>query len=398
MPPAALREWFDRALSITHASYRDAADAFEALVRCAGCPSSETRRTALGALATTWRLRGADRDVPESDEPEAEIEAEAEAEPEANRLFAAASTPVIQDAWPATQPVVPIVHQAVTPIVHEPVVPIVQQPVAPIVHQPVVPVVHEPVAPIAHQPVVPVVHQPAAPIAHQPIAPVERVPFDMSSDDDSAFGEISAAAPAQWPKIATAAAVVVLVLGGTIMMWRGSQSAPAAAPVAAPAPVDTRSQPARPAQPSTVDNVAERPAPPPAPTSVIPQAVAPIALPPTAAPPVAAAPVVDRAARTKPVVPTPTRPAVPVPAPRAAKAATPPPVVLTGIANFNAIPWANVSIDGSPRGQTPLGNVTLPVGTHEVIFTHPELGTLRRSITVTADRPTRLSVTLGQQP
>jgi serine/threonine-protein kinase len=71
---------------------------------------------------------------------------------------------------------------------------------------------------------------------------------------------------------------------------------------------------------------------------------------------------------------------------------------LTGIANFNAIPWANVSIDGSPRGQTPLGNVTLPVGTHEVLFSHPELGTLRRSITITADKPTRLSVTIGPQP
>jgi hypothetical protein len=70
----------------------------------------------------------------------------------------------------------------------------------------------------------------------------------------------------------------------------------------------------------------------------------------------------------------------------------------TGVAHFNAIPWANISIDGHPQGQTPLGNVTLPVGSHEVTFAHPDLGTVRRTIVVTADRPTRLSVTLGGEP
>ena len=60
-----------------------------------------------------------------------------------------------------------------------------------------------------------------------------------------------------------------------------------------------------------------------------------------------------------------------------------------GVAHFNAIPWANVSVDGRPQGQTPLGNVTLPVGSHEVTFAHPDFGSVRRTIVVTADRPTR---------
>ena len=41
---------------------------------------------------------------------------------------------------------------------------------------------------------------------------------------------------------------------------------------------------------------------------------------------------------------------------------------------INAQPWAEVFIDGERVGETPIGSVPVPIGTHEVGFRHPELG------------------------
>jgi hypothetical protein len=59
---------------------------------------------------------------------------------------------------------------------------------------------------------------------------------------------------------------------------------------------------------------------------------------------------------------------------------------------INAVPWAHVSVDGQQVGETPIGTLSLPIGPHEVIFRHPELGEQRRAITVTLMAPSRLSV------
>jgi hypothetical protein len=64
---------------------------------------------------------------------------------------------------------------------------------------------------------------------------------------------------------------------------------------------------------------------------------------------------------------------------------------------INALPWAEVSIDGERIGETPIGNVELPIGPHEVVFTHPELGEARHLVTVTATAPARLSVDLRKK-
>jgi hypothetical protein len=64
---------------------------------------------------------------------------------------------------------------------------------------------------------------------------------------------------------------------------------------------------------------------------------------------------------------------------------------------LNALPWADVFIDGKLIGETPIGNVTVPVGSHEVIFRHPELGEQKHHITVTASAPARLSVDLRKR-
>jgi hypothetical protein len=67
-----------------------------------------------------------------------------------------------------------------------------------------------------------------------------------------------------------------------------------------------------------------------------------------------------------------------------------------GILNVNAVPWAEVSIDGKSLGLTPLGNVSVPIGTHEVVFKHPQLGERRQTAIVTLKGPNRVSVNLNQ--
>jgi hypothetical protein len=71
--------------------------------------------------------------------------------------------------------------------------------------------------------------------------------------------------------------------------------------------------------------------------------------------------------------------------------------VPNGSVSLNALPWAEVYVDGNHLGQTPLGNVTLPIGTHEVVFRHPDLGERKETITVTATAPARLGVDLRKK-
>ena len=68
-----------------------------------------------------------------------------------------------------------------------------------------------------------------------------------------------------------------------------------------------------------------------------------------------------------------------------------------GTMSLNAQPWANVWIDGEPMGDTPIGNVSVPIGTHEVVFRHPELGEQVVPATVTLNGTARLSVDLRKK-
>jgi PEGA domain len=65
-----------------------------------------------------------------------------------------------------------------------------------------------------------------------------------------------------------------------------------------------------------------------------------------------------------------------------------------GNVSLNAIPWATVSIDGENVGDTPIGNLPIAIGPHEVVFRNAQLGEQRRTITVTLRSPARLSVDL----
>lgn len=65
-----------------------------------------------------------------------------------------------------------------------------------------------------------------------------------------------------------------------------------------------------------------------------------------------------------------------------------------GTLHVNALPWAEVWIDGQRAGETPLGNVSLPIGNHELLFRHPELGEQKKTVVVSAGAPVRVGVDL----
>jgi hypothetical protein len=68
--------------------------------------------------------------------------------------------------------------------------------------------------------------------------------------------------------------------------------------------------------------------------------------------------------------------------------------VPNGTLNINAQPWAAVWIDGNSVGETPLGNLSVVPGEHEVVFRHPELGERRQKTMVRAGAETRVAVNL----
>lgn len=60
--------------------------------------------------------------------------------------------------------------------------------------------------------------------------------------------------------------------------------------------------------------------------------------------------------------------------------------------SVNARPWAEVTIDGNAAGQTPISNATVSLGTHQIIFRHPDFGERQQSVVVTAKGPNRVGV------
>ena len=62
--------------------------------------------------------------------------------------------------------------------------------------------------------------------------------------------------------------------------------------------------------------------------------------------------------------------------------------------SVNARPWAEFIVDGANVGQTPIANIQITVGTHEMVFRHPQLGERRETIVVTAKGPNRIAADL----
>ena len=65
--------------------------------------------------------------------------------------------------------------------------------------------------------------------------------------------------------------------------------------------------------------------------------------------------------------------------------------------HVNAIPWAEVWIDNQRMGETPLGNLQQTIGTHEIVFRHPDLGERRTTVLVTLKEPARVSMDLRKR-
>lgn len=68
-----------------------------------------------------------------------------------------------------------------------------------------------------------------------------------------------------------------------------------------------------------------------------------------------------------------------------------------GTLNVNALPWAEVWIDNQRVGETPIGNFQAPIGQHEIVFRHPELGERRTTVLVTLKQPARVSMDLRKK-
>jgi PEGA domain-containing protein len=68
-----------------------------------------------------------------------------------------------------------------------------------------------------------------------------------------------------------------------------------------------------------------------------------------------------------------------------------------GAIALNAIPWAEVWIDGERIGETPIGNYPVSIGSHDIVFRNPDLGEQHHTAVVTLKEPTRLSVDMRKR-
>ena len=89
-----------------------------------------------------------------------------------------------------------------------------------------------------------------------------------------------------------------------------------------------------------------------------------------------------------------TRRTIRVPAGKTAQPNIDPP---KGVVSINALPWAEVWIDGERIGETPIGNLSWPIGSHEVVFKHPQFGERRETVVIGARIPARLGVDLRKK-
>jgi serine/threonine protein kinase len=179
-----------------------------------------------------------------------------------------------------------------------------------------------------------------------------------------------------------------LLVAGAILVagaWAASRwmSRQAGAPEPLP-PATISDAVAPPVVPPTPEESAPPPSPTPAPATPRPS-LAPIRAPAVPATTLAAA-------MASPVAPTP----APPPSSVASAAPVPPATAVPRAGGLLVVvrPWADVSVDGVHRGQTPLGRLEVPPGAHQVVLTHPDYRPWVRRVTVEAGETVRLTVDL----
>ena len=65
-----------------------------------------------------------------------------------------------------------------------------------------------------------------------------------------------------------------------------------------------------------------------------------------------------------------------------------------GVLFVNALPWAEVFMDGAKIGDTPIANYAAPIGSHEIVLRHPKFPERRMTVTVSLTAPARVGVDL----
>jgi hypothetical protein len=73
-------------------------------------------------------------------------------------------------------------------------------------------------------------------------------------------------------------------------------------------------------------------------------------------------------------------------------------ILPTGELSLNALPWAEVWIDGQKTGDTPIANLPVPLGTHEIVFKNPQYPDRRVTTTVRANAPSAAAVDFTKSP
>jgi hypothetical protein len=77
---------------------------------------------------------------------------------------------------------------------------------------------------------------------------------------------------------------------------------------------------------------------------------------------------------------------------RGGKTETPAVTLPTQSVSINVQPWADVWLDGTAIGTTPLANLSVAIGNHEIVWKNPQLGERRKTIAVTTQAPVRLGL------
>ncbi len=174
-----------------------------------------------------------------------------------------------------------------------------------------------------------------------------------------------------WTRYALAGAVLLMAAGGLVQWGRS----PGPARVSASPMVASKD--AAPAPPAEAVPT-ETPSPPRPSLAEAPREPEAEAAPETSAPPEAR--------------PAPARSA------RASKLRRPAPPAALGSLDVRAQPYANISVNGTPRGATPLESaLELPAGLHTVTFFFPTLSrTVTRRVEVKAGKLTPLNVTASE--
>jgi hypothetical protein len=68
-----------------------------------------------------------------------------------------------------------------------------------------------------------------------------------------------------------------------------------------------------------------------------------------------------------------------------------------GAMSVQASPWAEVWIDGEKVGETPIGNLPMTIGSHNVVFRHPELGEQHQTVLVTMKGTARVTADMKKK-